>query len=151
MFNRIIMILISILSLCECSLYKEKSENFHLEKIELYLVPFNANYNRTILPEDIVKKADMKLTIYNDRREVLYNVKLELKKLQEIEKRSLDIRLMANIYFENGSKQKLYVSNTGYILTNGKVYQYNKELLKWLLLYVSKIYHPTRYDWLDFN
>lgn len=122
----------------------EKIENNKIEKLDIYILPFNLVRNHPLSKKKFMRIYDINLF---DKRIYSYEskkIKEAILNLEPTEREACDIRLMCKVYFGKVQKIKIYIARHGLIQIN-EINYLDKEnsLLKILLKYFSDYYKPN--------
>ncbi len=130
--NRIILI---ILFLGNLGLFAQQTK-----MLEVYALPFNNSYIIGIDKSVIRTNYDIGIKINNSDLISSLNITETLKNLKSSNKFKADyfgdFRTFIIINFQNGKRRKFYITGTGYIIENKKVYEPNLEFLKMAYYYL---------------
>jgi len=119
--------------------------------MEVYAIPFNSSYIIGIEKKVVRMNYDIGIKIKNSDVIYLLNIKQTLKDLKLTNKFKAayfgDFRAFIIIRFENGKRRKFYITGTGYIIENKKVYEPNLNFLKMAYYYLPDNFKPYYKIW----
>lgn len=119
--------------------------------LEVYALRFDTRYIIGIDKSVIRTNYDIGIKINNLDLINSLNITETLKNLKSSNKFKAtdlgDFRTFIIIRFENGKRRKFYITGTGYIIENKKVYEPNLEFLKMAYYYLPDNFKPYYKIW----